>query len=139
MEASSRRSFLKTSLRGTAGLVLLPNLIPSRLLGADAPGGKIQVAQIGCGRMGRSDLGNVMAEPLARVVAVCDLDAKRLAAAKQMAEDDEKHRSEEGTDEKGYNAHLFGQIHHVENKHEEDKNGKGYDKICSGEEKRHML
>ena len=37
--------------------------------------------------MGRSDLGNVLKEPLARVVAVCDLDAKRLAAGKKMAED----------------------------------------------------
>ncbi len=34
-----------------------------------------------------SDLGNVMAQPLARVVAVCDLDSKRLAAGKKMAED----------------------------------------------------
>ena len=92
----SRRSFLKTSLRGAAGLVLLPNLIPSRLLGADAPSKKIQVAQIGCGRMGRNDLGNVMTEPLARVVAVCDLDSHRLAAGKKMAEDFYAERGEAG-------------------------------------------
>ena len=87
MKHSSRRSFLKTSLGGAAAIVLLPELIPVRLLGANAPGRKIQVAQIGCGRMGRNDLGNVLAEPLARVVAVCDLDSKRLAAGKKMAED----------------------------------------------------
>ena len=37
--------------------------------------------------MGRSDLGNTLTEPRARVVAVCDLDAKRLTAGQQMAVD----------------------------------------------------
>lgn len=83
---TSRRYFLKATLGGTAGLVWLPSIIPSRLLGADAPGKKINVAQIGCGRMGRSDMGNVLTESLARVVAVCDLDSHRLAAGKKMAE-----------------------------------------------------
>ena len=79
MKQPSRRTFLKSSLGGAVGLTLLPNLIPARLLGADAPSKKIHVAQIGCGRMGRSDLGNVLNEPLARIVAVCDLDSHRLA------------------------------------------------------------
>jgi myo-inositol 2-dehydrogenase/D-chiro-inositol 1-dehydrogenase len=82
-----RRTFLKTSLRGAAAFALFPQIIPARVLGAEAPSKKIHVAQIGCGRMGRNDLGNVLTEPLARVVAVCDLDAKRLAAGKKMAED----------------------------------------------------
>ncbi len=99
---NSRRFFLKTSLRGAAGLALLPNIIPSRLLGADAPGKKIQVAQIGCGRMGRSDLGNVMTEPLARVVAVCDLDSHRLAEGKKMAEDFYAERGESGVNIKTF-------------------------------------
>ncbi len=86
MEARSRRSFLKTTLGGGLGLAMLPDFIPARVLGAGAPSRRIQVAQIGCGRMGQSDLGNTMTEPLARVVAVCDLDAKRLAAGKKMAE-----------------------------------------------------
>jgi myo-inositol 2-dehydrogenase / D-chiro-inositol 1-dehydrogenase len=88
--------------------MLLPNLIPSRLLGADAPSRKIQVAQIGCGRMGRSDLGNVLTEPLARVVAVCDLDAHRLAAGKKMAEDFYAERGESGS-----NIKTFHDYHDV--------------------------
>ena len=52
MEFQSRRSFLKAALRGGIGLAVLPGIIPARLLGADAPIRKIQVAQIGCGRMG---------------------------------------------------------------------------------------
>src|ERR1700744_4582407 len=83
----SRRSFLKTTIGGGLALAALPSIIPARLLGADAPGKRIQVAQIGCGRMGHSDMGNVMNEPLARVVAVCDLDANRLAAGKKFVED----------------------------------------------------
>src|ERR1700748_1595778 len=83
----SRRRFLKSVVRGGAGLLVLPGIVPARLFGADAPNKKIQVAQIGCGRMGRSDLGNVMTQPLARIVAVCDLDTKRVIAGKQMVDD----------------------------------------------------
>jgi myo-inositol 2-dehydrogenase / D-chiro-inositol 1-dehydrogenase len=81
-----RRSFLRSALSSTVGLTIFPGIVPSRLFGADAPNKKIQVAQIGCGRMGYSDTGNTMAESLARIVAVCDLDSKRLAAAKTRVE-----------------------------------------------------
>jgi len=102
MKHQSRRSFLKAAVRGGVGLAVLPNIIPARLLGADAPGKKIQVAQIGCGRMGRSDMGNVLNEPLARVVAVCDLDSRRLAAGKKMAESFYSERGEAGVSVKTY-------------------------------------
>ncbi|MGO8837307.1 MAG: Gfo/Idh/MocA family oxidoreductase, partial [Limisphaerales bacterium] len=105
MKKQSRRSFIKAAVRGGVGLAVLPNLIPSRLLGADAPGRKINVAQIGCGRMGRSDLGNVLTEPLARVVAVCDLDSMRLAAGKQMAEDFYAERGESGANIKIFHGY----------------------------------
>ena len=82
--------------------MVLPTIIPAHLFGADAPSKKIHVAQIGCGRMGRSDLGNTLSEPLARVVAVCDLDAKRLAAGKQMAEDYYTGRGESGVSVKSF-------------------------------------
>ena len=84
------------------GLAVFPSIIPARLFGADAPGQKINVAQIGCGRMGRSDMGNVLTEPLARVVAVCDLDSKRLAAGKRMAEDYYTERGESGANVKTF-------------------------------------
>jgi predicted dehydrogenase len=96
LKNQSRRRFIKTAIGGGVGLAVLPGIIPARLLGAEAPGKKIQVAQIGCGRMGRSDLGNVLTEPLARVVAVCDLDAKRLAAGQKMARDLYAGRGEAG-------------------------------------------
>ena len=108
MKPSSRRSFLKTSLGGAAGMALLPNLVPARLLGAGAPGRKLNVAQIGCGRMGHSDMGNVLTEPLARVVAVCDLDSNRLADGRKAAED---YYSVQG--ESGVNIKTFHDYHDV--------------------------
>ncbi|HEX9047101.1 MAG TPA: Gfo/Idh/MocA family oxidoreductase, partial [Verrucomicrobiae bacterium] len=102
MKRSSRRSFIKAAIGTGVGLAVFPDIIPARVLGADAPGKKIQVAQIGCGRMGRNDLGSVLTEPLARVVAVCDLDAKRLAAGKKMAEDYYADRGESGITVKAF-------------------------------------
>jgi predicted dehydrogenase len=108
MKNQSRRSFLKAAVGSGVGLAVLPGIIPARLLGADAPSKKINVAQIGCGRMGRSDLGNVLKEPLARVVAVCDLDSRRLAAGRKMAED---YYTERG--EAGVNVKTFHDYHDV--------------------------
>ena len=102
MIRQSRLSFLRAAVHSGIGLAVLPTIIPARLLGADAPSKKINVAQIGCGRMGRSDLGNVLNEPLARVVAVCDLDSKRLAAGKKMAEDYYTERGESGVNVKTF-------------------------------------
>src|SRR5271167_1452524 len=100
MKIQSRRSFLKAAIGSSVGLAVFPSIIPARLFGADAPSKKINVAQIGCGRMGRSDMGNVLNEPLARVVAVCDLDSKRLAAGKKMAEDYYAEHGESGVNVK---------------------------------------
>ncbi len=102
MNNPSRRFFLKQSLTAGFGFAVFPNLISARLLGAEAPSKKINVAQIGCGRMGRSDLGNVLTESLARVVAVCDVDSRRLAEGKKMAEDFYTERGETGVNIRAY-------------------------------------
>ena len=82
MNKQTRRSFLKTSLAGGAGLVILPSLITGCRTPLGSANRRIQIAQIGCGREGRVDMDGVMAHPLGRVVAVCDLDSKRMAAAR---------------------------------------------------------
>src|ERR1700753_1121686 len=84
MKRQNRRGFLRTSIVGSAGLAVLPNILPRSLFAADAPSKRIHVAQIGCGREGRADVEGTMAHPLARIVAVCDLDSKRADAAKQL-------------------------------------------------------
>lgn len=95
----TRRELLAAAARGGAGLLILPGLACRSRPGAvrrPRPNGLVQVAQIGCGRMGRADMGAVLALPLARVVAVCDLDSKRLDAARTLAEDSYRKRGESG-------------------------------------------
>jgi len=86
---TTRRRFLQTTLAGSAGLIGAPSFLPeSFLCGQGAsPNRRIQIAQIGCGRMGTEDmLGTITHTDLCRIVAVCDLDSTRLAAAKGKAE-----------------------------------------------------
>lgn len=84
MSAPSRRTFLKSS----AAALLLPTIIPRTYLfgGTTPPSRTINVAQIGCGRMGMEDLRGTIVHDLCRVVAVCDLDARRLEAARAEVE-----------------------------------------------------
>jgi predicted dehydrogenase len=83
----SRRQFLKTSLAGAAGVSMMPTIIPSSVLGADAPSNQIQIGQIGCGRIANEmDMPGILKHDIARVVAVCDLDSKRLGLAKARVE-----------------------------------------------------
>ena len=84
----SRRHFLKTSAAGATGAMLLPTIVPSSVLGQNAPGKKIQLAQIGCGRIGTEmDMPGVLKHPdLARIIAVADFDSNRASAAKDRVE-----------------------------------------------------
>ena len=73
----SRRKFLHTTAIAAAA-VTAPLIIPSRLLGADAPSNRIRVGHIGCGRIAQShDMPGVARSALAEVIAICDLDTKR--------------------------------------------------------------
>jgi len=74
-----RRTFLKTTLFSTAA----PTIIPSFVLGKDAPSNVLRLASIGVGRMGRGDMKNAMGAggEGVRLVAVCDVDSKRAADA----------------------------------------------------------
>ena len=101
-----RRHFLKTTLGGTAGLIALPNIFSGSLFAADSPNKRIQVAQIGCGRMGLADMGAILSEKLARVVAVCDLDSNRAAHAKSLVEEFYKKQGETSIEVKVYSNHL---------------------------------
>lgn len=84
----TRRNFLKTTVAGTAAAAAFPTIVPSSVFGQDAPSKLIQVGQIGCGRIARDmDLRGLLGQPgLARVVAVCDLDSKRVADGKKLVE-----------------------------------------------------
>jgi Oxidoreductase family, NAD-binding Rossmann fold/TAT (twin-arginine translocation) pathway signal sequence len=81
-ERVSRRSFLKTGLG--AGIVAgVPAIVPATVLGQMAPSKRINVGAIGVGRISRGhDLPGVLKYDSARVIAVCDLDSKRVDRAK---------------------------------------------------------
>lgn len=83
---SSRRNFLKTT--GIAATAIgFPTIIPARVLGADAPSKKINVVQIGCGRIGRDmDMPGILRQDAARLVALCDIDSLRLGDGKAMVD-----------------------------------------------------
>ena len=83
---TTRRDFIRIS--GLVGAAIgFPTIIPSRVLGADAPSKKINILQIGCGRIGRDmDMPGILKQSAARMVACCDLDSQRLADAKEMIE-----------------------------------------------------
>ena len=101
-----RRHFLKTTLGGSVGLIALPQLFPGSLFAADSPNKRIQVAQIGCGRMGIGDMESILSEKLARVVAVCDIDQKRAAHAKEVVEAYYRKKGETSVEVKVYSDHL---------------------------------
>jgi myo-inositol 2-dehydrogenase/D-chiro-inositol 1-dehydrogenase len=84
----NRRDFLKTTAAAAAGATLaFPAIVPSSVLGRSAPSNKIQIGQIGCGRIAREhDLPGVLPYDACRVTAVCDLDAKRLKDGKEFVE-----------------------------------------------------
>ncbi len=83
----SRRHFLKASALGAGGAFAGPLIVPSSLFGATAPGNKIQVAQIGCGRIAQSmDIPGILKHDRARIVAVCDVDTRRMTDAKRQIE-----------------------------------------------------
>lgn len=82
----SRRTFMKTS-----AVFAVPFIIPSRLLGADAPSNRIRVAQIGCGRIAFSmDMPGVLRTGVADFVAVADYDTRRANSAKRFIEKSRK-------------------------------------------------
>ena len=75
----SRRSFLKaTGCIGAA--TAFPTIIPASVFGQAAPSKLIQIGVIGLGRIATTmDMPGVMKYPdKCRIVAVCDLDSKRL-------------------------------------------------------------
>ena len=82
----TRREFVqKGSL--AAAVVAAPMIIPSRLLGPDAPSNRVRVGHIGAGRIAQGhDMPGVASSDLADVMAVCDLDSRRALSGKTRVE-----------------------------------------------------
>ncbi len=82
-----RRKFIKKSSFGAAAAVAFPTIVPSTVFGKNAPSNKINIGQIGCGRIARThDIPDTINFDDARFIAVCDLDSKRLTDAKTLVD-----------------------------------------------------
>src|ERR1700753_1340546 len=80
----TRRDFLKLSV-GTAAAIGFPTIVPASVFGPTAPSNRINIGAIGVGRISRGhDLPGIWQFDQARIMAVCDLDAKRIEEGKTL-------------------------------------------------------
>jgi myo-inositol 2-dehydrogenase / D-chiro-inositol 1-dehydrogenase len=78
-----RRNFIQSIIAG----MVAPSIVPSFVFGKSAPSNKINIGQIGFGRIARAhDLPETMKYDIARITAVSDLDSKRLEEGKAFVE-----------------------------------------------------
>ena len=86
----NRRAFIKQSAGGAALLAAataFPTIVPASVFGKNAPSNRINIGQIGFGRIARvHDLPSVLKHDYVRMVAVADLDSNRAAAGKEWLE-----------------------------------------------------
>jgi len=100
---SSRRTFLKTSAALAASG--FPTIVPSSVFGQNAPSNRIQIGAIGVGRISRGhDMPGVMQFTGVpgrdnRIIAVCDLDNKRIELGKKFV--DEAYTKKLGREHRG--------------------------------------
>ena len=83
----SRRDFLKTTIFTATGAVVAPTIIPSAMTKANSSNNKINIGVIGCGRIARGhDIPLTLKHDKARIVAICDVDIKRMKEGKELVE-----------------------------------------------------
>lgn len=80
----TRRSLLKGAAAAGVGAVALPTLVPTGLLGADAPSKKLNIGVLACGGQALGDMGACMSE---NIVAICDVDQRRIAVGRKRLGD----------------------------------------------------
>jgi len=80
-----RRKFLRNSLTAGFGTIILPTIVPSTIFGKNAPSNKIIIGQIGFGRIAMThDLPETLKYDSAMVLAVADVDSKRVTEGKNL-------------------------------------------------------
>ena len=88
----NRRNFVKNSLKASAATTMavtgFPTIVPASVIGKNAPSNKINIGAIGVGRISREhDMKETLPFDQARIMAVCDVDSKRLADGKKYVND----------------------------------------------------
>lgn len=88
----NRRDFVKTGFKSgiatSFALTGFPTIVPASVFGKSAPSNKLNIAAIGVGRISRDhDMAETLKYDNAKIIAVCDLDSKRLADGKKFVND----------------------------------------------------
>jgi len=87
---SSRRDFLRRSVAIAAGAFVIPEIIPSSVLGMGggiAPSDRVVLGAIGTGSQGMANMRDFLRlKNAVRFVAVCDVDSDRLNRAKEVVD-----------------------------------------------------
>lgn len=78
---SSRRKFLRNSALAATGFYIVPRHVLGR--GFIAPSDKLNIAGIGAGGKGESDIANFVKSGNANIVALCDVDDARSQKSRQ--------------------------------------------------------
>jgi len=87
-ERVDRRQFITTAGKGLVASSVVagfPAIVPASVFGSTAPSNQINVGAIGTGRISRAhDLPGIWRYDEARIMAVCDLDRRRVEDAKTL-------------------------------------------------------
>ncbi len=96
-EKYSRRKFIKT---GTVIFAAssFPFIVPKSVFGKNSPSNRITLGFIGVGRMGRGDLRELLGFDDVQIIAVCDVDKKRLLDAKALVDSHYGQKKKTGCD-----------------------------------------
>lgn len=82
--ASSRRKFIRNAALAGAGFFIVPRHVLGR--GFVAPSDKLNIAGIGVGGKGASDLGEFAKSPFVNIAALCDVDDREAAGSRKKYE-----------------------------------------------------
>ncbi len=87
---TSRRDFVRRSAAAAAGVFILPNIVPPSALGMGGkipPSDRLVMGAIGTGSQGMSNMRDFLRlKDAVQFVALCDVDSKRLAEAKETVD-----------------------------------------------------
>lgn len=79
---------MRLSRRQTLGAIAAPMIVPASVFGANAPSNRVTIGAIGVGRISRvHDMKEIHKHADAQIVAVCDVDTRRLGAGMQLVDD----------------------------------------------------
>ncbi|MBI1342705.1 MAG: gfo/Idh/MocA family oxidoreductase [Terrimonas sp.] len=84
MKNNSRRKFIRNSSMAAAGFMIVPRHVLGK--GFVAPSDKLNIAGIGVGGKGKSDLAEFAKSPNVNIVALCDVDDREAATSRKNFE-----------------------------------------------------